>query len=89
MNILKLQPASYYKAIYNNNLQICGYKDEFGKLKMEIDENGSPVLIGNDADWTNFERTKPQQKLCNVCDKWFIGIVDGRSVCRDCKEHYE
>jgi hypothetical protein len=42
MNKLKMLPASYYKAIWNNNLTICGV------------ENERPQLLGNSVDLMNF-----------------------------------
>jgi len=45
MNILKLQPASYYKEAFNNNLILVGVED------------GVPQWLGNDADWINFENS--------------------------------
>lgn len=42
MNKLQSLPASYYKAIWNNNLSICGV------------ENGMPQLIGTSVDLMNF-----------------------------------
>jgi hypothetical protein len=52
MNKLKMLPASYYKAIFNNKLSFTGHRDN-GLLKMDI-EQGKPVLIGNNVDMMNF-----------------------------------
>lgn len=43
VNSLQLLPASYFKAIWNNNLSICGVEERL------------PLLIGTSVNFKNFE----------------------------------
>jgi hypothetical protein len=42
---IRIQPASYYKEAFNNNLMLVGV------------EEGMPQWMGDNTDWTNFENS--------------------------------